>query len=233
LIGGGWGQGVVSEETRQKMSEVQKKRYENPEVRIKQSENTKKYFDENPEAREKANNTLKEYRARPEARIKFGEAHKKRFENNPEAREKVSENLKKYYSENPEAIQKMSEARKKYFEDNSEARIKNGEYMKQYYKDNPEAKERAREKSLQQFAVRELTDLSGTTKIKVNKDEVLQYLKQGWYLNNTSVALYNPTTLQKVDVYMRQKGKDYRVTTTPRIIKLLEEGWVLGTAPKN
>jgi hypothetical protein len=34
-------------------------------------------------------------------------------------------------------------------------------------------------------------------------------------------------------INMYQKGKDYRATNTPRIIKLLEEGWVLGYAPKN
>ncbi len=131
-----------------------------------------------------------------------------------------------------ETRQKRSEAKKKYFE-NPEAREAQSEARKKHYVDNPETRIKARDNALKQYTVKELTDLSGTTKIKVHKDEVPQYLNEGWYFNIKTVTLYNPTTLQQVDVHMYQKGKCYKVANTPRVIKLLEEGWVLGYIPKN
>jgi hypothetical protein len=212
LIGGG-GQGVLSEETRQKKSEAQKKRFEDNPVELeKLNEASKKYF-ENPEARKKRSEASKEYWSTPEAREKTSEANKKRFES-PEVREKQSETLKKYY-ENPEVREKQSETLKKYYE-------------------NPEARKKAGQAARDRQAVKELTDLSGVNSIKIHRDEVLQYLKEGWYLNMTQVKLYNPTTLEQVYIHIHHKGKCYKVVNTPKIIKLLEEeGWVLGTVPKN
>jgi hypothetical protein len=212
LVGGG-GKGVFSEETRQKMSEAQKEYWTNPEAREKKSEVTKKYRAENPEASKEHGEYMKKYHAEnPEAGKNHGEYMKKYYKENPEAREKAIEGLKEYWSD-PEARQKMSEVIKRRFEN------------------NPEARKKAGQASRDRQAIKELTDLSGATKIEVHKDEVLQYLKEGWYFNTTLVALYNPTTLEQVYIHMRQKGKCYKVVNTPRIIKLLEEGWVLGTAP--
>ncbi len=280
LVGGG-GNGVVSEETRQKLSENTRKYFENPEAKIKHgeaqrkrfednpearvkcaeaqrkrfenleerqkiSEKHKKRFEENPEDREKCSIRTREYFKNPEARKKKSEARKKYYEENPEAgekctahfdqywanpeaREKQSETLSKFWA-NPEARQKMSENRKKYYEENPEAGEKCTAHFDQYW-ENPEAREKARENSLKQYAVKELTDLSGTTKIEVHKDEVLKHLKEGWYFNTTAVHLYNSNTLQGQRVRMSRNGKCYKVANTPKIIKLLEEGWVLGTAP--
>jgi hypothetical protein len=220
-------------EAREKKSEAMKEYWSDPEAREKKSEAMKKYHEENPEAREKQNEILREYWANSEVRQKQSENRTKYFEDNPEARIKNSEALKKYY-ENPEAIIKNSEAQKKYHAENPEARQKHSEAVKKYYEENPEERKKVRDRVLQQqHALKELTDLSGVNSIKIHRDEVLQYLKEGWYFNTSRVVLHNPTTLEQLPINMYQKGKDYRATNTPRIIKLLEEGWVLGYAPKN
>tara|TARA_R110002012_G_scaffold282822_1_gene472636 strand:- start:410 stop:1492 length:1083 start_codon:yes stop_codon:yes gene_type:complete len=131
---------VFTEEDKQKMSESQKKYYENPEAREKARENTTKYY-ENPEAREKTSNGLKKYyKENPEAIQKNSESKKKYHKEHPEAGTDHSERLKKYY-ENPEAIQKNSEAQKKYHEENPEAKQKISEGLKKYY-ENSEARQK-------------------------------------------------------------------------------------------
>ncbi len=232
LVGGGEGVTVHSKETRQKMSEAIKKHYaENPETSEKHSEYMKKYFEDNPEVKQKHSEYMKQY-----------------YKDNPEVRQKNSERMQQFWDENPEAKKERGEERKKYFA-NPEVRQKNSERKKKYYEENPEAgkkctahfqqywatsgtREKMREINLKKHAVKELTDLSGNTKIEVHRDEVLQYLKQGWYFN-TRVFLHNPTTLQQVYIHVYHHNKCYKVANTPKIIKLLEEGWVLGKAPKN
>jgi len=105
----------------QRMSEAQKKRFENPDAREQMSEISKTHW-ENPEARVKMREIKKKYWENPEAIQQLSEAQKKRFEN-PEARTQISESLKKY-NENPDAKQKNSEALKKYYKENPDARKK-------------------------------------------------------------------------------------------------------------
>ena len=136
---------------------------------------------------------MREYWANSEVRQKQSENRTKYFEDNPEARIKNSEALKKYY-ENPEARIKNSEAQKKYHAENPEARQKHSEAVKKYYGENPEERKKVRDRVLQQHALKELTDLSGVNSIKIHRDEVLQYLKEGWYFNTSRVVLHNPTT---------------------------------------
>ena len=112
------GEGVIgyvfTEEDRQRISEAQKKRFENPEEKEKQSKVLKEYYENNPEAIKINSEAQKKRFENPEAIQKQSEALKEYYKNNPEARQQMSEKMKKYYEENPEAIQKNSEAQKTY-----------------------------------------------------------------------------------------------------------------------
>jgi hypothetical protein len=125
---------IHTEEYKQKMSEIIKKHFENPEARQKNSEAQKKRF-ENPEEIQKNREAQIKRFDDPEARVKNSEAQKKRFEN-PEQRKAHSERMKTLF-ENPEAIKKCSEAQKKRFE-NPEERQKMSEMKKKQFEDNPE-----------------------------------------------------------------------------------------------
>ena len=125
-----------TEEGRQKISEAQKKRFEDTEARQKLSEAQKKRY-KYPESRQKLSEAQKKRFENLEARLQISETNKKRFED-PEARLQISEGVKKYYEDNPEARQKNSEAQKKYNKDNPEKSKKHSEVMKKRYKDNPE-----------------------------------------------------------------------------------------------
>jgi len=120
---------VYTEEDKQKMSESQKKRFENPEEIKKNRETQKNRFENNPEARQKNS-----------------EAQKKRFENNPEAGKEHGERLKKHYEDNPKARQQMSEIKKKHYEDNPETAKEHSERMKKHYEDNPKARQQILDK---------------------------------------------------------------------------------------
>lgn len=155
---------VRSEEFRKRVSEIQKKRFENPEERKNVSTKSKKAL------------------ADLSVRKKMSETHKKRFENLDE-RKKRSEVRKAYYKNNPEAINKLSkiakeaqsrpEVRKKcqaalnrYYAENPNIRsermkewhktnpnFKNqGQKLKETYKNNPELKKILSEKAKLQFA---------------------------------------------------------------------------------
>jgi GIY-YIG catalytic domain len=117
---GGQG-GRPCEETRQKMSESAKKKFENPEAREKVSKGLKTFYEENPEAREKVSEDLRSY-----------------YEANPEARERMSESVKNYLQEHPEALEKFNEARNEYWADPA-SREKQSEAKKTYYANNPQA----------------------------------------------------------------------------------------------
>ena len=95
---------------REKNSQAQKKRFENPEEQEKQSQAQKKRF-ENPEEQEKTSQAVKKYFETPGAREKQSQTIKKYFENS-EAREKHSQAIKKYF-ETPGAREKASQAAKK------------------------------------------------------------------------------------------------------------------------
>ena len=107
---------VFTEEDKQKMSESQKKYYENPEAREKTSNGLKKYYKENPEAIQKNSESKKKYhKEHPEAGKEHSERLKKLYRENPKVgqnigakiKQKISDSLKKYNKENPEAKKKM------------------------------------------------------------------------------------------------------------------------------
>jgi hypothetical protein len=134
-------------EARQKQSERTKKHYEDPEARQKQSERAKKRY-EDPEERRKASEIQKIVQGTPEARQKQSERAKKQFED-PEARQRVSESCKRACG-TPEARQKKSERAKKHFED-PEARQRASEGQKKRYED-PEARQKQSEAQKKRYA---------------------------------------------------------------------------------
>ena len=127
----------LTEEHKRKLSEAQKKRYENPEEREKIGKAVKKRY-ENPEEREKHSESIKKAYENPELREKLSEAQKKRYEN-PEERKKISEAVKKRW-QNSDYKKKTSEAIKKAWE-NFETRKKTSKAIKKAW-ENPELREK-------------------------------------------------------------------------------------------
>lgn len=152
-----------TKEFRQRVSDIQKKRFLNPDEREKVSQRTKlalagkkdiiraaqKKRYENPEQRQIRSKTRKDYyKKNPDAIVKMSQDAKKRFDTNPELKEKCVTALNKYYQENPNI---RSERMKLWHKTNP--KFKNQSVrLKEYYNNNPEAKLKASEKSKLQFA---------------------------------------------------------------------------------
>ena len=110
------GEGILgynhTEETRQKISEIMKKKYENPIAIQKNRDTQKKYNIDHPEARVKNSEAQKKYnREHPEARIERGKQKIKYNQEHPEVSEKQSERMKQYYRENESARREMQDAK--------------------------------------------------------------------------------------------------------------------------
>jgi len=115
---------VYTEEDKQKMSEMCKKYWENPEARKEHSEKRKNYFKNNPEAGKEQGEKIKlHYENNPEAIEKAREKSTKQWEN-PEARQQMSERAKQYNKDHPEARERMSKIKKQYFQDHPVDRAK-------------------------------------------------------------------------------------------------------------
>jgi len=149
---------VYTEEDRQRNSERQKKRFENPKEREnliisqkkywenpesikKHCERMNKRFEDNPELNEIMSESQKKRFEKPEEREKHCERMKKRFEDNPNLAKEQSERMKKRFEDNPELKEKMSQLQKEYWE-NPESRQLMSEKKKKYYEDNPEASQK-------------------------------------------------------------------------------------------
>ena len=139
---------IYTDESRQKASEAQKKRFEDPDEIQKISEAAKKRW-ENPEEREKISESQQKRWEKPEEREKASEAQKTRFKN-PEEIKKISEAAKKR-CEDPEEIQKMSERGIQFHKDHPEAGEEQSEKMKKYYEENPEEREKMSERGKQYY----------------------------------------------------------------------------------
>ena len=126
---------IYTEDVKKKISEAQKKRFENPEAIKKISESQKKRF-ENQEEKQKASSRTKKHFENPEAREKASERMKKHLQENPEFGNKISERQKKRF-ENPEEIEKNRQAALTYWQNNLEAREKASERMKKHLQENP------------------------------------------------------------------------------------------------
>jgi len=128
---------VYTEDVKQKMSEIAKKRFENPEAILKNSEAIKKYNQEHPEKGEAHSEIMKAHYENPVARLKNRETQIKYNEEHPEKGEAHSEKIKAHYEDHPEAREQMSEIKKKYYEDHPEKGKAHSERMKAHY-NNPE-----------------------------------------------------------------------------------------------
>jgi hypothetical protein len=130
-------------ETRELMSKIKKKYYQNnPESIQHMRETTKKYYETNPEARQQASETIKKYyETHPEARQQASETKKTYYETHPEAGKEHGEKIKKYYQYNPEAREMLSKIKKKYFE-NPETRENMSKTKIKYYEDNLDARKK-------------------------------------------------------------------------------------------
>jgi hypothetical protein len=141
---------IYTEEIKQKMSEIKKKLFENPEAIQKNSEALKQYYKDNSDAIQKNREAqLKYNQEHPEKGKKHSEIMKKLFEN-PEAIQKNREVQIQYNQEHPEKGKEHSEIMKKLFE-NPDARQQMSEIKKQYHKDNPDAGKEHSEKLIQHY----------------------------------------------------------------------------------
>jgi hypothetical protein len=159
---------VYTEDVKQKMSKIAKKRFENPEAIQKNSEVMKKYYQEHPEALqinretqikyneehpekgESHSKIMKAHYENPEAIQKNRETQIKYNQEHPEKGEAHSEKIKAHYDNHPEARQQMSEIKKQYHNDHPEAGKAHSEKIKAYY-NNPEAKQKHSEAQKKRF----------------------------------------------------------------------------------
>lgn len=128
----------LSEETKVKMSESQRKRYEDPEERRKQSIRLKKYCEEYPPGLRSAT-----------VRAKISIANKRYHENHSvseETRRKISERVGKYYEEHPELREIHSESMKKHCSD-PEVRKQMSDRLKKWIVEHPEEHQAGYKKS--------------------------------------------------------------------------------------
>ena len=154
---------VYTEDVKQKMSEIAKKRFENPEAILKNSEAMKKYYQEHPEARQKNRETQIKYnQEHPEKGEAHSEKIKAHYDNHPEAREQMSKIKKQYHNDHPEAGKAHSEKIKAYY-NNPEAKQKHSEAQKKRF-DNPEAREKMSELKKAHYNNPERLDAIGENK---------------------------------------------------------------------
>lgn len=97
-----------STQARQKQSERQVKRFEDPEARLNVSKGLKLYYNNNPEAIQKNSEAIKKSYENPETRQQHREGQRKRRINNPEEGKIHGKKMKNYYNNNQEARRRQS-----------------------------------------------------------------------------------------------------------------------------
>lgn len=156
FFNGGW-----SDETKQKVSELNKIRCAKPEVKKQKSETTTKLW-ENPEYREKITKKTKEKWTDPEFREKQIKVMKEGFEK-PEVREKISDGVKKSWQD-PEEKKRRSKINKK-AANTPEEKKRRSETLKKQWKNtefkNKMSKE-AKERMNTDKAKKEMSDRAHT-----------------------------------------------------------------------
>ena len=86
---------------------------ENPEMRVRQSENTKRYF-EKPESRQKhSESSRKVYENNPGQRKKMSEIAKAAYDRDPELRARLSDSVTRAYREDPTLRRRVAEGKRK------------------------------------------------------------------------------------------------------------------------
>ena len=194
---------VYTEDVKQKMSEIAKKRFENPEAILKNSEAIKKYYQEHPEA----------LQINRETQIKYNEEH-------PEKGEAHSEKIKAHYDNHPEARQQMSEIKKQYHNDHPEAGKEQGEKLKAYY-NNPEAKQKSSEAQKKRFDnPEERKKMSELKKAHYNNPERLDAMGE-----NKQFDVFKNETFIKTFTYQFQAKeylqKEYEIKSEIKIKNVL------------
>ena len=203
---------VYTEDDRQKMSEMCKKYWENPEARKEHSEKRKKYFENNPEAGKEQGERLKKYfEDNPDARQHVSEKSTKQWEN-PEAREQMSEIKKKYFEDNLEKGKEHSEKMKQHFE-NPEKREQMSEIKKKYY-ENPEAIKKCSEAQKKRFENPEEIKKNSERRKKYfenpEKREQMSEIKKKYYENN-------PEAIQKMSEIKKKYNEEHPEIQTKRL----------------
>lgn len=100
----------LTPENRIKISEAQKKRFENPDERQKLSNHVRKWKANNPEAFEEVSKRRAETARTPEFRKQASEKQIEYAKNNPEKVKEVGKKLSEKYSENPELRLQISQS---------------------------------------------------------------------------------------------------------------------------
>lgn len=156
---------VRTEEFKRRVSQIQKKRFENPEerrrigekskaaysdpaLRKRQSEKLKEIY-KNPELRKNRSRLQKEYFSSSEARESARQKTINYFKNNPDKIEVQQSGLKKYYIENPTV---RKERMDNLYKNNPNLGKEHSIKLIEYYNNNPHARKLASEKTKIQFA---------------------------------------------------------------------------------
>lgn len=140
---GGEGAESFSDEYKKRLSEAQKRRYEDDSVR------------------ERQRSILAKYCHSAEADAKRGATLKKRYEN-PNERKKISDSVKQYYIDHPEISASLTARNNKRYEDPAE-RKKTSEAMKRRWSDPAE-----RAKQSERIRAAKATSNDGTQVVGIN-----------------------------------------------------------------
>jgi hypothetical protein len=229
---------IYTEDVKQKMSELAKKRFENPEEILKNSKAIKKYYQEHPEALqinreaqikynqehpekgEEHSKIMKAHYENPVARLKNREAQIKYNEEHPEKGETHSEKIKAHYDNHPEARQQMSKIKKQYHNDHPEAGKAHSEKIKAYY-NNSEAKQKHSEAQKKRFEnPEERQKMSELKKAHYNNPERLDAMGE-----NKPFDVFKNGTFIKTFTYQFQAKeylqKEYEIKTEIKIKNVL------------
>jgi len=189
---------IYTEDDKKKISEAQKKRFENPEEREKNRQRKLTYFKNNPEALNNLVMRMKtQHMNNPEIAKRHSDFMMNRFKENPEAGRIHGDKMKAYYEENSEAREKSRQAQIQYHIDHPEAREsakerakqnwanpeqreKMSEIKKKYFKENPEAKEKMSEAQKKRFENPDAIEKSRQAQIQYHIDhpEAREYAKE-------------------------------------------------------
>jgi hypothetical protein len=128
------GEGVFgyrhTDETREKLSEIGKKRFEDPKERERNAEIARTFWNGNEEAKQKMSSIKKEICNKVEWRNSQSEIIKAVHKNNPELAIQHGKRMKEMYKKNPELAIQHSERLKNYWDGNEEAKKKMSEIVR-------------------------------------------------------------------------------------------------------
>lgn len=170
---------VRTQEFRDRISQTQKRRFENVEEREKTAKATRAGFTEDVKA-------------------KMSKIHTERF-NDPELRKQRSEVRKRYYINNPDAKKSASETTKRVMEQRPELREKAKQTFAKYYEQNPEARKR-NEKPIINIQTREVfKGISCILELVGVSRKVMQNRLKGYACNPTPFRYVGQEDVNKIN----------------------------------